>query len=654
MIAEIGHALLWLAAALACMTLLAGALHLLAPKPELAALVRPASVAQGVLTLIAFALLMALFIRSDMSVELVARNSHSLKPMIFKIAGTWGNHEGSMLLWLTILGLSGGLIALFERRLRDDTLIATLTAQAALSIGFFAFLLFSSNPFNRLPVPPPDGAGLNPLLQDVGLAFHPPTLYIGYVGLSVAFSFAVGALITREIGPNFARAMRPWVLGSWIFLTLGITAGSYWAYYELGWGGWWFWDPVENVSLIPWLAGAALLHSVSVTATRDALRAWTVMLAVVAFSMSMLGTFIVRSGLLTSVHSFAVDPERGTFLLVLMAIYIGGALTLFALRAGALAEGKRFALMSREGALVANNLLLTVILAVVLLGTLYPILAEAMGEKVSIGPPYYDAVTGPIALVLFMLMVTGPLLKWRRDDGSVLKGRLPAMIAAAMLVLAGLIAFGGSIGVLPLLGMMVAAFVAVGSLAPLWKRNLRRTPLTIWGMVIAHLGVAVALAGIAAESAFIKEKLVAAAPGDTIEVGPYRVQFRGVKPVAGPNWTAIDAELVVVRPVGIDQILRPQARDYPGLMGAAPVETKEADFITLPGGHLFANIGQAMTDAGGVTRYQIAVKWKPLVWWIWTGGIMIALGGLLAMLGRAQLLDLWRRRRLAKAQERFA
>jgi len=653
MIAEIGHALLWLAAALACLSLIAGTLHLRSPKPELAALVRPASVAQGLLTLLSFALLMALFIRSDMSVELVARNSHSLKPMIFKIAGTWGNHEGSMLLWLMILGISGSLVALFEKRLREDTLIATLVAQAALSIGFFAFLLFTSNPFNRLPVVPPDGAGLNPLLQDIGLAFHPPTLYIGYVGLSVAFSFAVGALITREIGPNFARAMRPWVLGSWIFLTLGITAGSYWAYYELGWGGWWFWDPVENVSLIPWLAGAALLHSVSVTATRDALRAWTVMLAVIAFSMSMLGTFIVRSGLLTSVHSFAVDPERGTFLLVLMAVYIGGALTLFALRAGALGEGKKFALLSREGALVANNLLLTVILAVVLLGTLYPIVAEAMGEKISIGAPYYDAAAGPIALILFMLMVTGPLLKWRRDDGMVLKTRLPIMIAAAMLVLAGLLAFGGPIGILPLLGMMVAAFVAMGSLAPLWQRNLRRTPLTVWGMVIAHLGIAVGLAGMAAESAFLKEKLVAAAPGDTIDVGPYRVQFRGVKPVAGPNWTAIDAELVVLRPKGIDQVLRPQARDYPGLMGAAPVETKEADFITLPGGHLFANVGQSISE-GGVTRYQIAVKWKPLVWWIWLGGIMIAIGGTLAMLGRARLFEMWRRRRRAKAQERFA
>jgi cytochrome c-type biogenesis protein CcmF len=652
MIAEVGHALLWLAAALALLSLVAGSVHLYRPNSDLAALVRPANVMQGLLSLVAFGLLILLFIRSDMSVELVAQNSHSLKPLIFKISGAWGNHEGSMLLWLTILGLSGGMVALFEKRMSENTLIATLTAQSALSLGFFAFLLLSSNPFNRLPVVPPDGQGLNPLLQDIGLAFHPPTLYVGYVGLSVAFSFAVGALVTREVGPAFARAMRPWVLLSWIFLTLGIAAGSYWAYYELGWGGWWFWDPVENVSLIPWLAATALLHSVSVTATRDALRAWTVMLAVVAFSTSMMGTFIVRSGLLTSVHSFAVDPERGTFLLALMAIYIGGALTLFALRAASLSEGKQFALLSREGALVANNLLLTVILAVVLLGTLYPIVAEAMGEKVSIGPPYYDAVTGPVALVLFTLMAMGPLLKWRRDDGRTLLSRLPIMVAAAMLVVAGLVVFGGKIGVLPFLGMAAAAFVAVGSLAPLWKRNLRRTPMTVYGMVLAHLGVAVGLAGMAAESAFIKEKLVAAAPGDVIEVGPYRVQFTGVKPVAGPNWTAIDAELKVISPAGTGT-LRPQARDYPSLMGAAPVETKEADFLTLPGGHLFANIGQSATE-GGVTRYQIAVKWKPMVWWIWLGGIMIALGGLLALVGRAQLLDQWRRRRRVKAGERFA
>ncbi len=655
MIAELGLALLWIAAALACLSLVAAIVYLRSGKGELAALVRPASVAQGALTAAAFGVLIALFVRSDMSVELVARNSHSLKPMLFKVAGAWGNHEGSMLLWLTILGLSGALVALFEKRLREDTLIATLAAQAALSLGFFAFLLFSSNPFKRLPIAPPDGQGLNPLLQDPGLAFHPPTLYIGYVGLSVAFSFAVGALVTREIGPAFARAMRPWVLGSWIFLTLGITAGSYWAYYELGWGGWWFWDPVENVSLIPWLAGAALLHSVSVTATRNALRAWTVMLAVIAFSMSMVGTFIVRSGLLTSVHSFAVDPERGTFLLVLMALYIGGALTLFAFRAGAVAEGKKFALLSREGSLVINNLLLTTILALVLLGTLYPIVAEAMGEKISIGPPYYNRVAGPLALILCLVMVAGPLLNWRRDDGRKLWSRLPAAVLAGAAVLFGLVLFGGHVGVLPLLGMTVAAVVGVASLAPLWGRNLRRTPLPTWGMVIAHFGVAVALAGMAAESAFIKERLVAAAPGETVKVGDFAVKFVGVQPVAGPNYTAIEGTLVATTSAGDSFTLRPAARTFPGLMGTPPTETNEAALLTRPGGQLYAVLGQPVTDADGRTdRYQLRLWWKPLVWWIWLGGGLIAVGGTLALLGRAQLLALWRARRARRKQERFA
>jgi len=654
MIAELGLALLWMAAALACLSLVAGVLFVRGGKSELAALVRPASIAQGVLTAASFGLLIALFARSDMSVELVARNSHSLKPMLFKIAGAWGNHEGSMLLWLTILGLSGALVALFEKRLREDTLIATLAAQAALSLGFFAFLLFSSNPFNRLPIAPPDGQGLNPLLQDPGLAFHPPTLYVGYVGLSVAFSFAVGALVTREVGPAFARAMRPWVLGSWIFLTLGITAGSYWAYYELGWGGWWFWDPVENVSLVPWLAGAALLHSVAVTATRNALRAWTVMLAVIGFSMSMVGTFIVRSGLLTSVHSFAVDPERGTFLLVLMAIYIGGALTLFALRAGTVAEGKTFALLSREGALVINNLLLTTILALVLLGTLYPIVAEAMGEKISVGPPYYNKVAGPLALILCLVMVAGPLLRWRRDDGRTLWSRLPLALFAGAAVLFALVLFGGSVGVLPLLGMTVAAIVAVASLAPLWKRNLRRTPLPVWGMVLAHFGVAVALAGMAAESAFIKERLVAAALGETVTVADFSVRFQGVEPVAGPNYTAVKATLIAATPDGDRFVLHPAARTFPGLMGGAPTETNEAALLTRPGGQLYAVIGQPVTGADGAQRYQLRLWWKPLVWWIWLGGALIAIGAAMAMLGRAQLLAIWRARQARKREERFA
>jgi cytochrome c-type biogenesis protein CcmF len=654
-IAELGLALLWIAAALACLSLVVGILYVRTGKDDLAALVRPASVAQGVLTAVAFGLLITLFVRSDMSVELVARNSHSLKPMLFKVAGAWGNHEGSMLLWLTILGVSGALVAIFEKRLRKDTLVATLAAQAALSLGFFAFLLFSSNPFKRLPVAPPDGQGLNPLLQDPGLAFHPPTLYIGYVGISVAFSFAVGALVTREIGPAFARAMRPWVLGSWIFLTLGITAGSYWAYYELGWGGWWFWDPVENVSLIPWLAGAALLHSVSVTATRNALRAWTVMLAVIAFSMSMVGTFIVRSGLLTSVHSFAVDPERGTFLLALMAIYIGGALTLFALRAGTVAEGKKFALLSREGSLVINNLLLTTILALVLLGTLYPIVAEAMGEKISVGPPYYNKVAGPLALILCLVMVTGPLLNWRRDDGKKLWSRLPIAIFAGAVILFGLVLFGGKVGVLPLLGMTVAGIVAVASLAPLWKRNLRRTPLPTWGMVIAHFGVAIALAGMAAESAFIKERLVAAAPGETVKVDDYSVKFTGVAPTAGPNYTAIRATLIAATSSGASFTLHPEARTFPGLMGTAPTETNEAALLTRPGGQLYVVLGQPVTgDDGTANRYQLRLWWKPLVWWIWLGGALIAIGAALSMLGRAQLLEIWRVRRARKAEERFA
>jgi len=655
MIAELGLALLWIAAALACLSLVVGIVYIRTGKDDLAALVRPASVAQGVLTAAAFALLITLFVRSDMSVELVVRNSHSLKPMLFKVAGAWGNHEGSMLLWLTILGLSGALVAMFEKRLRKDTLVATLAAQAALSLGFFAFLLFASNPFKRLPVAPPDGQGLNPLLQDPGLAFHPPTLYIGYVGISVAFSFAVGALVTREIGPAFARAMRPWVLGSWIFLTLGITAGSYWAYYELGWGGWWFWDPVENVSLIPWLAGTALLHSVAVTATRNALRAWTVMLAVVAFSMSMVGTFIVRSGLLTSVHSFAVDPERGTFLLALMFIYIGGALTLFAFRAGAVAEGKKFALMSREGSLVINNLLLTTILALVLLGTLYPIVAEAMGEKISVGPPYYNRVAGPLALILCLVMVAGPLLGWRKDDGKKLWSRLPVAVLAAMIVLFGLILFGGKVGILPLLGMTVAGLVGVASLAPLWGRNLRRTPLPTWGMVIAHFGVAVALAGMGAESAFIKERLVAAAPGETVTVADFSVKFAGVKPIAGPNYTAIQGTLIATTPSGTAFTLHPAARTFPGLMGAPPTETNEAALLTRPGGQLYAVLGQPVTGPDGTAdRYQLRLWWKPLVWWIWLGGALIAIGAALSLLGRAQLIEIWRARRARKAQERFA
>ena len=638
MIAEIGHAMLWIAVALALLQIVAGIGDL---NGRYIAPVRPLAVAQGGLTLAAFGLLIWLFVQSDMSVDLVARNSHSAKPLLYKISGTWGNHEGSMLLWLALLGVAGAGVALFERRLDPRTLSATLVAQAALALGFFAFLLFVSNPFKRLVPAVAEGQGLNPLLQDPGLAFHPPTLYFGYVGLSVAFSFAVGALITRDVGPGFARAMRPWVLGSWIFLTLGIVAGSYWAYYELGWGGWWFWDPVENASLMPWLAATALLHSVSVTATRDALRAWTVMLAVVAFSMSMIGTFLVRSGLLTSVHAFAVDPERGTFILALLLIYIGGALALFGLRVGSVAEGKRFALMSREGGLVINNLLLSVILATVLVGTLYPIAAEAMGDKLSVGPPYFNATAGPLALLLVSVMAVGPLLRWRKDDGSRVKRWAPALVMLAALVIAALAFFAPGMNILPMLGLAVAVAIGVASFLPLKGRNLRRTPLPVWGMVIAHFGVAVAMAGMAAESAFIRERLAAVSIGESVEVGDWRVTLTEVRPIAGPNWTALEGVLLASRAGGQPFRLTPQAR----MFSQPPTETNEAALLTRWDGQLYAVLGQS----AGEGRWQLRLWWKPLVWWIWAGGGLIALGGLLALLGRINPAHLWRRWRARRA-----
>src|SRR6185369_7596690 len=411
MIAEAGLAALWLAAGLATFQLVLMIVALRGEVPVTRTM-RGIAVVQGVLTLIAFAMLLIAFARTDLSVALVFENSHSAKPFIYKVAGAWGNHEGSMLLWVTVLAFAGALLALLSRRTNERTLVAALGAQAALALGFYAFLLAASNPFARLNPAPLEGRGLNPLLQDPGLAFHPPTLYLGYVGLSIAFSLAVGALLTGDVDSRLARAMRPWVLGAWILLTLGITAGSYWAYYELGWGGWWFWDPVENASLMPWLAATALLHSVNVLAGRGGLRAWTMMLALVAFSMSMIGTFLVRSGILTSVHSFAVDPLRGTFILALLALYIGAALALFGLRIAHVKEGAPFEIVSREGGLVANNLLLSVILGIVFVGTLYPLVAEAVsGEKLSVGPPYFNSVASPLALFLAALMLIGPQLK---------------------------------------------------------------------------------------------------------------------------------------------------------------------------------------------------------------------------------------------------
>lgn len=626
MIAELGLAALWLAAGLALLQLVLAALGLGKGRAELLSGVRPVAVAQGLLGALSFAALIALFLRSDMSVLLVAMNSHSAKPWLYKFAGAWGNHEGSMLLWVTVMGLAGALVALLERGLKRETHMATLGAQAAISLGFYAFLLFSSNPFARLNPAAPDGQGLNPLLQDPGLAFHPPTLYFGYVGLSVAFSFAVGALLTARVDAAFARAMRPWVLGAWVLLTIGITAGSYWAYYELGWGGWWFWDPVENASLMPWLAATALLHCVTVLATRDALRAWTVMLAVVAFSMSMVGTFLVRSGILTSVHAFAVDPERGSFILVLLLLYIGGALALFGLRVGTVREGRQFEGVSREALLVVNNLLLTVILGVVLVGTLYPLMAEAFGHKISVGPPYFNTVAGPIALVLMLAMAVGPLVRWRRDEPGVVAGRLlwPAGLMIGLGAALGVAAWG-KIGGLPFLGLVVAAGVALASLIPLTKRNLRRTPLFTYGMVLAHLGCAVSLGGMAAESAFTTEKLVAMKPGESVEAAGWRIRFDRALPLAGPNWVAMQADMAASRG-GEDIMLHPQSRFF----SSPPTTTSESAILTRWDGQLYVVLGETLDDG----RWQMRIWWKPFVTFIWFGGLMIAAGGALTLIGR--------------------
>jgi cytochrome c-type biogenesis protein CcmF len=459
-------------------------------------------------------------------------------------------------------------------------------------------------------------------------------LYLGYVGLSVAFSFAVGALLTGEVDSRLARAMRPWVLGAWVLLTLGITAGSYWAYYELGWGGYWFWDPVENASLMPWLAATALLHSINVLAARGALKAWTMMLAVIAFSMSMVGTFLVRSGILTSVHAFAIDPERGTFLLALLAIYVGAAFVLFAIRGASLKEGAPFELVSRETGLVINNLILTVILGVVFVGTLYPLFVEALsGEKLSVGAPYFNAVAGPLALVLALLVGIGPLIAWRRERRPVFKQlQIPALLGVTALAIT--IILWRQMHILPRLGFMLAAYLAAASILPLIGRNPLRAPLATWGMVVAHFGIAVALVGMASNAAFSSERLAIARPGDILTVGPWQVQLQDVFPTAGKNWTAVEAELRASRGSGIID-LAPQSRFY----SDPPTETSESAIRTFWNGQLYTVIGKQ--DVSGA--WQLRLWWKPFVTLIWAGGALIAIGGALALIGRLWRL-VWRRR----------
>lgn len=640
MIAEAGLIALWLAATLALLQFTISFFYVQTDQANLLKIISPIAVVQGLLCIISFTMLTLLFLDTDLSVLLVAQNSHIDKPWIFKLAGTWGNHEGSMLLWVSVLALCGAAIALFEKRLDKKTFAATLMVQAFVSFGFYAFLLFSSNPFERLSPAPVEGAGLNPLLQDIGLAFHPPTLYIGYVGLSIAFSVAVGGLISGKINSALARAMRPWALLSWIFLTLGISAGSYWAYYELGWGGWWFWDPVENASLMPWIAATALLHSIAVMATRDALRSWTIILALVGFAMSMAGTFLVRSGILTSVHAFAVDPERGAFILALMVINVAGALLLYALRINQVRQGKIFNLFSREGAIVANNILLVSILAVVFMGTLFPLFAEGFADKkISVGPPYFNKASIPFIFILMILLLIGPLLRWRKDDLSRVAKKIliAAFIGAGLLVI--LLILVPDVPIFSTIAIALSAALAVGSFMPLKGRNLRRTPLPIYGMVIAHFGIAVTAFGMAAESGFSSQLLKSVEIGDEHEVAGWKVKLNNVMPVIGDNWVATQAELKISK-VGdrtkAFEIMNPEQR----LFFRPEQETSEAALLTKWNGQLYAVLG-AQNDDG---RWQLRVWWKPFVPFIWYGSIIIAFGGALSLIGRGK-------RRKKKAKE---
>ncbi len=617
MIPEIGHAALWLAAGLALV-------QALAPVLRVTGLSVPAALGQAILCLIAFLALMWAFVVSDFSVGLVAANSHTAKPMIYKVTGVWANHEGSMLLWVLILALFGAVAALRARAMGERFRTILLSVQAVLGIGFYAFLLLSSNPFERIAPAPVEGSGLNPLLQDPGLAFHPPLLYLGYVGLSVTFAFAVAAMIENRVGPAWARAVKPWVLGAWSFLTAGITLGSFWAYYELGWGGWWFWDPVENASLMPWLAATALFHSVGVLAARNALRNWTVLLAVIAFSLSMIGTFIVRSGLLTSVHAFAVDPERGVFLLILLALYVGGALCLYAWRAGSVTAGAPFTPISREGGLVANNLILSAVLGVVFLGTLYPLMLEGVtGEQVSVGAPYYESALLPLLFLLLLVMAAGPLMRWRAMDLPTLGRRLVPAIAGG-LVLAGIGAAIGPRSVLALVGLAFAGWLAIASLMILRGRKLRRVPASVWGTAIAHMGVAVLTVGVSVSGAMSVEKLANLRPGESTSIGPYEAVLTHIEPAGGPNFTAVRATIAVKRSDAVTMLL-PERRNFTNPMN----ETTETDILVAADGNLYAVIGQG--DGGG--RWQVRLHWQPFVAWIWYGGLMAAIGGLVAMMG---------------------
>ncbi|KAF0118866.1 MAG: cytochrome c-type bioproteinis protein CcmF [Rhodospirillaceae bacterium] len=598
----------------------------------------PAAVVQFLLIACAFGALMHAYIVSDFSVYNVAAHSHTAKPLLYKIAGVWGNHEGSLVLWVLILSMFGMALALAGRTLPPVLQARTLSVQAMVGAGFLLFILFTSNPFQRLDPPAAEGQGLNPLLQDPGLAFHPPLLYLGYVGFSMAFSFAIAALMEGRVDPAWARWVRPWTLAAWVFLTLGTILGSWWAYYELGWGGWWYWDPVENAAFIPWLAGTALLHAAVVVERRDGLKKWTILLAIITFALSLLGTFLVRSGILTSVHAFAADPARGVFVLVLLAVTVGGSLSLFAVRAPALQGGGLFAVVSREGGLLFSSVLLAVAAATVLLGTLYPLLAEALGfGKLSVGAPFFNRTFVPLMIPLLLVMAIGPLLAWKRGEGKTMARRLwPAVLAAG--VAGGVVlAWGGSHELAAAGGMGVAAWLGAATLAE-WARRVfqnslsdswRRAvslPRAAYGMTLAHGGLAVLVAGVVGATAWEAEKVARLHTGESLELAGYTFILTGLETVAGPNYQAERGTVVVRRNEAVVTTLYPEQRRYTH----PPQPTTEAAIHSTGFIDLYVAMGET-DESGGVT---VRLYSKPFVPWLWYGAGLMALGGIVSLSDR--------------------
>ncbi|HEY7842874.1 MAG TPA: heme lyase CcmF/NrfE family subunit, partial [Bradyrhizobium sp.] len=591
--------------------------------------------------LASFGALVTLHVTSDFSVANVYENSHSLKPLIYKITGVWGNHEGSMMLWVSILALFGGMVAAFGNNLPLSLRARVLAVQAWIASAFYLFILLTSNPFLRLANPPIEGRDLNPVLQDIGLAVHPPMLYLGYVGFSISFSFAIAALLEGRIDAAWARWVRPWTLMAWICLTLGIAMGSYWAYYELGWGGWWFWDPVENASLMPWLAGTALLHSALVMEKRNALKVWTILLSILTFSLSLLGTFLVRSGVLTSVHAFASDPTRGVFILLILCIFIGGSLSLFAARASSLKQGGLFAPISREGALVLNNLFLTTACATVFIGTLYPLALEVLtGDKISVGAPFFNLTFGPLFVPLMIAVPFGPMLAWKRGDLLGAAQRLLAAGVAALIAIAIAWAWASGGSALAPLAIGLAIFVIAGAISDLAERTAlfrsspsvsfrraRGLPRSAWGSAFAHAGIGLALMGIVCETTWNSEFIGTMKPNDLIPFAGYQLKLDDLSQRQGPNYR----EMVAAFTVSLDgeklSVMTPSKRNFTTRGGAS---TTEAALLTRGVSQLYISLGDTTAD-GGIT---VRIYHKPLVLLIWFGPVLMAFGGMLSLSDR--------------------